>query len=75
MLGPGEARALGPGQHVNRIEQRPRTGDHVAARHGDGEVDVAVLEVELALAEVLLGVPAADVVIDCHTGEPLRDLV
>src|SRR5438552_214178 len=46
-----------------------------AARHGDGEIDVAVLEIELALAEVLLAVPAAHVVVDGHARVPLRDLV
>ena len=75
VLGPGEARSLGRGQHLDRVEQRPGPGDDVVARHGDREVDVAILEVELALTKVLFGVPAADVVIHRQAGEPLRDLV
>jgi hypothetical protein len=48
--------------------------DHVG-RHGQAHVETAVLEVELALAEVLLRVPAPHVVVDRHARIPLRHLV
>ena len=71
----GQAGALGRGQHLERVQERPGRRHHEAARHGDRDVEVAVLEVELALAQVLLGVPAAHVVVHGEPGVPLRDLV
>jgi hypothetical protein len=41
----------------------------------DAEVDVAVLQVELALPEIGIRIPSADVVVDGHAWIPLRDLV
>src|SRR6266536_3504098 len=70
-----EALALGRGEHLGRIEERAGGGDDVAARHGDRDVEIAVLEIELALPQVLLGVPAAYVVVDRHPRIPLGDLV
>ena len=55
--------------------QRAGRGHDVAGRHRDGEVVVAVVEVELALAEVGLGVPAAHVVVDGDARIPLGELV
>src|SRR5207249_3219948 len=55
--------------------QRPRRRDDEAARHRDRDVEIAVLEVELALTEVLFGVPPAHVVVHREPRVPLRDLV
>ena len=73
--GARESLALRGGEHLGRILQHAAAGDGVAGRRGDGVVEVAVLEIELALAEVRIGVPAADVVVDRHARIPLRDLV
>src|SRR5258706_5079525 len=70
-----EAGALLRGQDLERVGQLPGAGDNEAARYGDRKVDVAILEIELALAEVLLAVPAAHVVVDGEARIPLRDLV
>ena len=53
----------------------PGAGHDVAGRQRHLVVDVAVLEVELALAEVLVGVPAVHVVVDRHARVPLGELV
>ena len=70
-----ESLALRGREHLGGVLQHAAAGDGVAGRRGDAVVDVAVLEVELALAEVRIGVPAADVVVDGHARVPLRDLV
>src|SRR6266508_3645556 len=70
-----EAYALLRGEHFEWIRQTASTCNDEPTRHGDREVDVAVLEIELALAEVLLRVPAAHVVVDGEARIPLRDLV
>ncbi len=62
-------------QHLVRVLQSPGRGDDVASRHGDLERVVAVLEVELALSEVWLGIEAAEIVVDRNAGIPLRDLI
>ena len=67
--------ALGGGEDLERIHERAARRDDEAARHGQREIDVAVLEVELALTEVLLGVPAPHVVVDREPRVPLGDLV
>ena len=58
-----------------RIPQHAGGGHDHVGRHREAHVEAAVLEVELALAVVLLGVPAADVVVDREAGIPLRHLV
>src|SRR5439155_15634898 len=70
-----EPRALVRGEHRDGVGERPRRGHHEALRHGDRHVEIAVLEVELALAEVRLGVPAAHVVVYRYPRVPLRDLI
>ena len=75
MQGAPEPGALLRRQDLQRVGQPPRGGDDEATRHGDRKVDVAVLEIELSLAEVLLGIPAAHVVVDGETRIPLRDFV
>ena len=67
--------ALLRGQHLERVHQPAGSRDDEAARDGNGEIDVAILEIELTLAEILLGVPAAHVVVDGEPRIPLRDLV
>src|SRR6185437_6739247 len=62
-------------EDVRRILEHSAAGDDVAGWHGDGIVDVAVLEVELALPEVGIGIPAADVVVHDHARIPLSDFV
>ena len=75
MQRPRETCALLRGEHFEGIRQTAGACDDEAARYGDRKVDVAVLEIELALAEVLLGVPAAHVVVNGDARIPLRDLV
>ena len=65
----------GGGEDLRPVLQHAAAGDDVPRGHGDGVVDVAVLEIELSLPEVLVGVPAAHVVVDGHARIPLRDLV
>ena len=57
------------------VLQHARRRDDVAGRHGHREVVVAVLEIELALPEIRLGVPAAQVVVHADARIPLRELV
>ena len=71
----GETGAFGRREHLSGVLECTGRGHEKAARHRDGDVEVTVLEVELALAEVLLRVPAAHVVVDRHARVPLRDLV
>src|SRR5205809_7770016 len=70
-----ETSALLCGEHFEWIRQTAGPCYDEPTWHGDRKVDVAVLEIELALAEVLLGVPAAHVVVDGEARIPLRDLV
>src|SRR3989475_12919154 len=72
---PGEARTLARREHLHGVGQRARRRNDEAPRHGDGHVEIAVLEEELALAEVLLGVPTAHVVAHRDPRVPLRHLV
>src|SRR5205823_5917818 len=72
---PGEARTLARREHLHGVGQRARRRNDEAPRHGDGHVEIAVLEVELALTEVLLGVPTAHVVVHRNPRVPLRYLV
>ena len=62
-------------QHFGAVLEHAASRDDVAGGNRDGVVDVAVLEIELALAEIRIGVPAAHVVVDGHARIPLRDLV
>ena len=63
------------GEHLGGVLQHAGASHGVAGRRRDGEVDVAVLQVELAVAQVLRGVPAGDVVVHGHARIPLGDLV
>src|SRR6266508_2672421 len=72
---PREACALLRGEHFEWIRQTAGACYDEPTWHGDRKIDVAVLEIELALAEVLLRVPAAHVVVDGEARIPLRDLV
>ena len=71
----GQPRDLRRGQHLAGILQRTGRGDDVAGRERDRQVVVAEVEVELALPEVGLDVPAAHVIVDGDAGIPLRNLV
>src|SRR5207302_1862603 len=51
----GEAGALGGREHRDRVQQGARRGDQEARGDGERDIEVTVLEIELALAEVLLG--------------------
>ena len=62
-------------QHLGGVLEHARRGDDVARGNGHREVVVAILEIELALPEVRLGVPSAQVVEDADTRIPLRELV
>ena len=72
---PRQPRALGCRQDLHRIGKPSGAGDDESARHRDREIDVAVFQVELALAEVLFRVPAAHIVVDGEARIPLGDLV
>ena len=72
---PREPGALVRGEHDRRVRERARRRHDEASRHGDRHVEVAVLEIDLALTQILLGVPAAHVVVHGHAWIPLRDLV
>ena len=73
--GGGEAALLLGGPDLLRVLQLARGDDRVRRRDGDGEVVVAVFEVELALPEVGERVPPVHVVEHDHARVPLRDLV
>ena len=64
---------LGRGQHVARVQQFAGTGHDHVPRHGDGVIEIAVFQIELAV-EVGRGIPPAQVVVDSHARIPLRDL-
>ena len=70
-----EPLALGVGQHLARVLEAAGGGHDHLAGHGDVDVEGAVLQVVLALAQVGQRVPAVDVVVDVHSGVPLRELV
>ena len=69
----GVARDLRRRQHFLGILQCARGRDDVSRRYRDRERVVAVVEVEFALAQIRLDVPAAHVVVDRDTRIPLRD--
>ncbi len=69
-----EALPLARSQHFLRVLQHPATGDDHVGRHGDGVVEVAVLEIEL-LYEVRQRVPPVHIVIYRHARIPLCDVV
>ena len=71
----GQARDLRRGEHILGIVERSGGGHDVSSRHGHAECKVAVVQIELALSEIRLGVPAAHVVVHRHTRIPLRNLV
>ena len=58
-----------------RVEQDSGGLDDVVVRDGQLDIIVAEVEVELALAEELVGLPAVDVVVDRRPGKPLGHLV
>jgi hypothetical protein len=61
-------------QHLARVLQRPGGAHQPAGRQGDGHVEAAVLEVELAITQIGGPVPPAQVVVDRDLGVPLGDL-
>ena len=70
-----KALSLCGGEHIGGVLEDTAARDRVAGGRRDTVVDVAVLEIELALPEVRIGVPATDVVVHRHARVPLRDLV
>src|ERR1035437_4465989 len=69
-----EASDLFGGEDIGGVHEYASAGDQEAGGNGDGVVEAAVFEVELA-ADVGEGVPAAEVVIDTHAWVPLGDVV
>src|SRR5947208_2285042 len=72
---PRQAPALLGSQHVDRILKHSRSSDDHIGGHREAHVEVSVLQVELTLAVVLLGIPAAYVVVNCKPRIPLSRLV
>src|SRR5450830_859556 len=74
-VGLAQAVALGGRQHAVGVLQFAGGGDDVVG--GDGQLDVVVAEFEgeFARAQELLVLPAVDVVVGRHAGEPLGDFV
>ena len=65
---------LGWREYLGAVLERTRCRHDVAGRNGDGQLEIAVLEIELALAEIRLGVPPAQVVVDAYSRIPLCEL-
>src|SRR5450830_1915105 len=72
---PGQPLAFRGCKHVERILQHTGGAHDVVVRHGDADVEVAELEVELTAAEELVVLPAVYVVIHGGARVPLRVLV
>jgi hypothetical protein len=66
---------LGSGQHLRRIAQFAGRGNDVRGGYRERDVELPVLEIELAGAYVRFVIPAVDVVVHRHARIPLRDLV
>lgn len=62
-------------EHVAGVLEHAGTGHDVTGRYRDLEGVIAVLQVELALAKVRLGVPAPQIVVHTAARILLRDLV
>ena len=62
-------------EHLLRIGEPAGRGDDVRRRHGEGDVEAAVLEIELAGADIRLVIPPFHVIVDGEARVPLRDLV
>ena len=71
----GQALALRGGEDLLRVLQLAGAVHDVVPRHRDAHVVVAELQVELAAAHELVGLPPVHVVVDAHAREPLRVLV
>ena len=74
----GGPRRIEPGtglaaQHLGRVLQRPGGRHEPSGRHGQAHVVIAVPHVELGGAEVLIGLPSVDVVVDRHLRIPVVD--
>ena len=72
---PGETRALLGGPHRDRVRRRAGRRHQEPRRERERDIEVAVLEIELAGADVRQGVPAVHVVVHDQAGIPLADLV
>ena len=62
------------GKHLVGIQQRAGGGDQPAGRQCQGDVVVAIPHVELGVPQVLVGLPAVEVVIHRHLGIPVVDV-
>ncbi len=70
----GEAGALRRGEDLLGVSERARRRHQHVRRHRETHVEAAVLQVELAVAQILLGVPAAHIVVHGEPRIPLGDL-
>ncbi len=71
----GQPRPLGLCEHVAGVVERASSTHNVAGGDRDSVGEVAVLEIELTLPEVRLGVPSLQIVIHGDPRIPLRQLV
>ena len=71
----GQARALRRREHLRLVQDDAGALHDVVVRHREAHVVVAEVEVELALPQELVGLPAVHVIVDGGAGVPLRHLV
>src|SRR3989449_5805933 len=72
---PGEPRPRGRAPHHERVRHGPRRGDHEPGGEGERHVEVTILEVELAGADIGQRIPPVHVVVHDQARVPLADLV
>jgi hypothetical protein len=74
-LGGCQAGTLCCGEHLRRVLECARGRNQHIGRHRDAHIKAAVLQIELSLTEVLLGIPAPHVIVHSQAGIPLRHFI